>query len=774
MIIPDDGGIRGLSELIILREIMFRLMRLENTEYLPKPCDYFDMIGGVGTGGVIALMLGRLRMPIDLAIEKYVNFSRNVSSDVKKWSMSSHKFKASVFESGMRDILRSAGSLGEAFMQEDDFLCRSFVVALIILIRLLLKHYICSGYISSQKTQSMISEQVLLPVVPAPSPLFTGRADILLYLAKYFNAHSVELQIQQRFVLYGLGGAGKTQIAWEFCHKFGSRFATMYIINASSQASTEQSLIFVAQSARLTDITPTAAFTWFYHQKKEWLIIFDNADDPDVDLQDFFPDCSHGNILITCRNEASRMYAQKNYYKIGEMSVEDSLAVFYKTSQRRNTEEVAAQELVQELGYLALAIVQAGSYLFHNPYMKISQYLQEYKEDKSRYLKEVREQKMDKYQYSVFATWDLSYQKLDERAKDILMLCGVLHHSEIPVSIFQRAWTNISYRSELEIEELQNMLRKFLSKDKIWNDISMERSIDMLRKYSLVEISGQGEMLLNIHSLVHEWALKSLPREKQVKAQQGPQQLFYCLCLRNEEIEYKAIKAMSNLAAILWKTGRLEKAEELRQQVLKAHTKALGTSHPETIKAMSNLAAILWKAGRLEKAEGLGQQVLKDYTKVFGSSHLETIQAMSNLAATLWTAKRLDEAEKLEQQVLKAHTEAFGSRHPDTIQAMSNLAATLGTAGRLEEAEELGQQVLKACTEAFGTSHTDTIQAMSNLAATLRKSQKLNEAEELDQQVLKACTEALESSNPDTIQAMSNLAATLRKNGKLQEAEELD
>ncbi|KAG5337716.1 hypothetical protein C0989_009041 [Termitomyces sp. Mn162] len=105
------------------------------------------MIGGVGTGGyvttpltklaisreyirVIALMLGRLRMPIDLAIEKYVNFSRNVSSDVKKWSMSSHKFKASVFESGMRDILRSAGSLGEAFMQEDDFLCRSFVVAL--------------------------------------------------------------------------------------------------------------------------------------------------------------------------------------------------------------------------------------------------------------------------------------------------------------------------------------------------------------------------------------------------------------------------------------------------------------------------------------------------------------------------------------------------------------------------------------------------------------------------------------------------------------------
>ena len=26
------------------------------------PCDYFDLIGGTGTGGLIAIMLGRLRM----------------------------------------------------------------------------------------------------------------------------------------------------------------------------------------------------------------------------------------------------------------------------------------------------------------------------------------------------------------------------------------------------------------------------------------------------------------------------------------------------------------------------------------------------------------------------------------------------------------------------------------------------------------------------------------------------------------------------------------
>jgi patatin-like phospholipase/acyl hydrolase len=28
----------------------------------PSPCEYFDLIGGTGFGGLIALLLGRLRM----------------------------------------------------------------------------------------------------------------------------------------------------------------------------------------------------------------------------------------------------------------------------------------------------------------------------------------------------------------------------------------------------------------------------------------------------------------------------------------------------------------------------------------------------------------------------------------------------------------------------------------------------------------------------------------------------------------------------------------
>jgi patatin-like phospholipase/acyl hydrolase len=43
----DGGGVRGLSSLVILDE----LMRKINPQKPPKPCDIFDMIGGTSTGG---------------------------------------------------------------------------------------------------------------------------------------------------------------------------------------------------------------------------------------------------------------------------------------------------------------------------------------------------------------------------------------------------------------------------------------------------------------------------------------------------------------------------------------------------------------------------------------------------------------------------------------------------------------------------------------------------------------------------------------------------
>jgi patatin-like phospholipase/acyl hydrolase len=69
--VADGGGVRGLSSLIILKH----LMRQVDRDNPPKPCEYFDLIGGTSTGGLIAIMLGRLNMDIDSCIEAYKSLS---------------------------------------------------------------------------------------------------------------------------------------------------------------------------------------------------------------------------------------------------------------------------------------------------------------------------------------------------------------------------------------------------------------------------------------------------------------------------------------------------------------------------------------------------------------------------------------------------------------------------------------------------------------------------------------------------------------------------
>jgi patatin-like phospholipase/acyl hydrolase len=74
----DGGGVRGLSSLLILKDIMEEIRRKAGHESTPLPCEYFDLIGGTSTGGLIAIMLGRLRMSVEECIAKYLELSKEV------------------------------------------------------------------------------------------------------------------------------------------------------------------------------------------------------------------------------------------------------------------------------------------------------------------------------------------------------------------------------------------------------------------------------------------------------------------------------------------------------------------------------------------------------------------------------------------------------------------------------------------------------------------------------------------------------------------------
>ncbi|KAI2824359.1 hypothetical protein CBS115989_770 [Aspergillus niger] len=110
----DGGGVRGYSMLIILQELMYRVYvecegKAPRRDEIPKPCDHFDLIVGTGTGGLIALMLGRLRLDLETCKDVYVRMTRRVFETDKTFAgIPFHKtlFKASKLEEAIRECVR--------------------------------------------------------------------------------------------------------------------------------------------------------------------------------------------------------------------------------------------------------------------------------------------------------------------------------------------------------------------------------------------------------------------------------------------------------------------------------------------------------------------------------------------------------------------------------------------------------------------------------------------------------------------------------------------
>ncbi|KAL1660985.1 acyl transferase/acyl hydrolase/lysophospholipase [Schizophyllum commune] len=120
----DDGGIRGLAMLLLLRKIMVKVQQASGLSSLPPPHEYFDIIGGSGTGGFIALLLGRLRLSIEDAIEGYTRIVAQVLTQIK----ADGSFKTTLFEKVLKEISHRYGE-GEQTLLLDSLPapCKAFV-----------------------------------------------------------------------------------------------------------------------------------------------------------------------------------------------------------------------------------------------------------------------------------------------------------------------------------------------------------------------------------------------------------------------------------------------------------------------------------------------------------------------------------------------------------------------------------------------------------------------------------------------------------------------
>jgi len=130
------------------------------------------------------------------------------------------------------------------------------------------------------------------------------------------------------FVLYGLGGIGKTQLSVEFARRHYRKFGSVFWLDGRIEDSLKRSIATcasripegqIAESSSTYSATSTGdvdavvrdVMSWLSRpDNRDWLIIFDNVDresgvdntDSDAyDITRYLPGADHGSVLITTR-----------------------------------------------------------------------------------------------------------------------------------------------------------------------------------------------------------------------------------------------------------------------------------------------------------------------------------------------------------------------------------------------------------------------------------------------------------------------------------------
>ncbi|OAF55459.1 hypothetical protein VC83_08267 [Pseudogymnoascus destructans] len=130
----DGGGVRGISSLYILKELMGQARRERETgpEEIKslRPCDFFDLICGTSTGGMIALMLGRMKMNVGDAITFYEQMSKEIFTS--KSENPEAAFDHRILVKSIKDVITCPSVRLDAesiLKDEDEHNTKTFVVS---------------------------------------------------------------------------------------------------------------------------------------------------------------------------------------------------------------------------------------------------------------------------------------------------------------------------------------------------------------------------------------------------------------------------------------------------------------------------------------------------------------------------------------------------------------------------------------------------------------------------------------------------------------------
>jgi tetratricopeptide (TPR) repeat protein len=650
--------------------------------------------------------------------------------------------------------------------------------------------------------------------VPPRNRRFTGRKKQLGTIRRQFV--SSDRAVVQ--ALLGIGGVGKTQLATEYTHRFADSYDVVWWIAA------EQPELIGLQVAALgvalgcsgpaADVEAARrAVLMTLRERERWLLIFDNAENPE-ELTRWLPG-GNGHVLITSRLDRWAEIAVP--VEIDVLDRAESVKLLRRTVSGLRSADAA--RLAAALGDLPLAIVQAATYMA-GTFMSAASYT-ELLAQRAADLMDLDSPSSHPRSLAAVTTLELERLRAEApAAADLAAVCAFLAPepfrpgwftsaaSALPVTLVEATADQVGWGktvsslggSALARKHLHGLLMHRLTQSIVRGSLPPARA-EAARAAAETVLGachpGDAEepanwsdwALLLPHMLVMDLAATAdhslrvlacdaarylIVRGDLAAGRDLADGLYLRWQERHGPENRDALAAGTQLVFALRELSHYGEAHALAKDIFARCGPALGDEDPDTLSAAFELAACLHRLGDFEQARELDGATLTARRRILGEDHPRTLYTAANLAAHTKEQGDLYAALKLEVDTLIRRCRVLGTQHHRTLESANNLAVTLSLLGHPQTARKLDEQVLAGFRDLFGGNHHRTLTQATNLAEDLRDLGDLQAARELDEQALTGLRRVLGRDHSMTLTVAHNLACDLRALGEFEAARQLE
>ena len=467
--------------------------------------------------------------------------------------------------------------------------------------------------------------------LPARPGLFVGRAGELARLdAALAGPGGVVVQ-----AVHGLGGIGKSTLAAYWAAAHASDYTLTWWITAATPADIDAGLaaLAVALQPALSGVLPLEALregaVQWLAARSGWLLILDNVTGP-ADVAPLLARAPAGRYLITSR--ATGWHGTAVPVRLDVLDPAEARALLTGILTQDPPRDLdGTGELCAELGFLPLAIEQAGAYL-----AQAGATPREYLDLLARYPAAMYQAAAEggDAARTIARIWHVTLDRLadDPLAGQVLRILAWYAPDAIPRTLL----------------------------DGLADPPAVLRAIGRLAAYSMLTADAG---TLAVHRLVQAVTRTPSPGDPH----RDPQ-----------AIDDARDQATGQLADALpdWQ----DPAGWPGWRILLPHIDALASHAPPdtdtqaTAYLLNQAGLFLDGQGQPGRAAGYLQRALADRLRVLGADHPDTLASRNNLAYAYQAAGDLGRAIPLYEQTLADSVRVLGADHPQTLASRNNLA----------------------------------------------------------------------------------------------------